>query len=46
MKKIFQFCVLAALVFSAASCDTWKKINYLQDIEETTSMPMVDHQAS
>lgn len=44
MKKIFQFCVLAVLVFSAASCDTWKKINYLQDIEETTSMPMVDHQ--
>lgn len=44
MKKIFQFCVLATLVFSAASCDTWKKINYLQDIEETTSMPMVDHQ--
>ena len=44
MKKVFRICVLAALLASAASCDTWKKINYLQDIEETTTMSMVDHQ--
>ena len=43
MNKVFRICVLAALVLSAASCDTWKKINYLQDIEETTTMAMTDH---
>ena len=44
MNKFFRICVFAALVASAASCNTWKKINYLQDIEETTTMTMVDHQ--
>ena len=43
MKNLFRICVFVALVASAASCDTWKKINYLQDIEETTTMTMVDH---
>lgn len=43
MKRILRICVLAALVASAASCNTWKKINYLQDIEETTTFEMVDH---
>lgn len=44
MKKIYGFFMTALLLGSAASCDTWKEINYLQDIEETTTMSMVDHQ--
>ncbi|MDT3365700.1 MAG: polysaccharide biosynthesis/export family protein [Bacteroidota bacterium] len=43
MKNYLRICVAALLVVSAASCNTWKKINYLQDIEKTTTMNMVDH---
>lgn len=44
MKNIYGFFLTALLLAGAASCDTWKEINYLQDIEETTTMDMVDNQ--
>lgn len=42
MKKIFQFLCVSALLCGLVSCnpETYKKINYLQDISENTSMTM------
>ena len=34
----------AVLVFAVASCNTWKKINYLQDVDETTVMSLAENQ--
>ena len=42
MKKILGFLSAAALILCLASCnpETYKKINYLQDVSENTSMSM------
>ena len=42
MKKIFGILAAAALVLGLAACnpETYKKINYLQDVTQDTSMPM------
>lgn len=34
----------ALLLFAVASCNTWKKINYLQDVDETTVMSLAENQ--
>jgi len=33
----------AVLIFALASCNTWKKINYLQDVDETTVMDLAEN---
>lgn len=42
MRKIFRFLVAAGLVMGLASCnpETYKKINYLQDVNSDTTMTM------
>lgn len=42
MKNVFKCILLSAAVVAAASCssDTWKNINYLQDVEGNTVMEM------
>ena len=42
MKKILRFLCMSALLCGLVSCnpETYKKINYLQDINENTSMTM------
>ena len=42
MRKIFRFLVAAGLVMGLASCnpETYKKINYLQDVKSDTTMTM------
>ena len=42
MKKIFGILAVAALVMGLSACnpETYKKINYLQDVTQDTSMPM------
>ena len=42
MKKILQTLTVLAVLCSLASCnpETYKKINYLQDVEDNTSMAM------
>lgn len=42
MKSLLKSVLLAALVAASAACspNTWKNINYLQDVQENTSMPM------
>ena len=34
----------AVLVLALASCNTWKKVNYLQDVDETTVMALAENQ--
>ena len=45
MKRIVKALVLLAVAAGMASCSphTWKKINYLQDVEGNTTMPMVEN---
>lgn len=42
MKSILKSVLLAALVAAAAACspNTWQNINYLQDVQDNTTMPM------
>lgn len=46
MKKIFVrlSILLVLLVFSAASCSTYKKINYIQDAQLDTALTMIANQ--
>ena len=46
MKNIFRAIVAVAVLASLASCNptTWKKINYLQDVEQDTTMTMAINQ--
>lgn len=45
MKKLFLYLTAGVLLLvNLNSCDTWKKINYLQDIEETTTMTLADNE--
>ena len=40
----FRFFLLLALALAAASCSTYKKINYLQDVQVDTALTMVANQ--
>ena len=42
MKSILKSVLLATLVAAAAACspNTWQNINYLQDVQDNTTMPM------
>ena len=42
MKRFLKSVLLASAVAAAAACspNTWKNINYLQDVEDSTTMPM------
>lgn len=39
-----SFLAGAVLILALASCNTWKKINYLQDVDETTVMALAENQ--
>jgi len=45
MKKLLPFLLAATLACAlTSSCQTWKKINYLQDVDASTRMPLKDNQ--